>query len=101
MVASVVKLCHTSGRALYVLVQLASIKLCGVAALFNCQLLSEVTQPSESRLNRCDNLLLQLIESGCLCLSPIWQLYPFPNDNDVPFKKNREKTAVRKLTTVH
>ena len=47
MVASALKLHRTSGRALYVLVQLASIKLCGVVALFNCQLLSEV-KPRES-----------------------------------------------------
>ena len=82
------KLCRTSGRALYVSAQLASIKLCDMAARFNCQLLSEVTQ---------------LIESGYLCLSPVQQLYHLANDNDATFKKNREKTAVglRKLTTVH
>ena len=64
MVTCAVKLRCTSGRVLYASVQLASIKLCDMAALFNCQLLSEVTQPSESHLNRCDNLSLQLIESG-------------------------------------
>ena len=41
-----------------------------MAALFNCQLLSEVTQ---------------LIESGYLCRSTVWHLYPFPNDNDPTF----------------
>ena len=101
MVASALKLRRTSGRALYALVQLASIKLCGVVALFNCQLLSEVTQPSESRLNRCDNLSLQLIELGYLCLSPVRQVYPFPNDNDAPFLKMNEETAVRQPTMVH
>ena len=70
MVASAVKLRRTTRRVLYVSAQLASIKLCDVAALFNCQLLSEVTQ---------------LIESGYLCLSPVWQLNPFPNDNDSTF----------------
>ena len=70
MVASAVKLRRTSGRALYASAQLALIKLCGVAALFNCRLLSEVTQ---------------IIESGYLCLSSVWQLYPFPNDNDATF----------------
>ena len=67
MVASAVKLRRTSGRALYASAQLTSIKLRDMAALLNCQLLSEVTQ---------------LIESGYLCLSPVWQLYPFPNDNE-------------------
>ena len=76
MVASAVKLRRTSGCALYASAQLASIKLCDVAALFNCQLLSEVTQ---------------LIESGYLCLSPVWQLYPYPNDNDAPFKEIEKK----------
>ena len=44
MVASAVKLRRTSDRALYASTQLASIKLCDIAALYNCQLLSKVTQ---------------------------------------------------------
>ena len=86
MVASAVKLCRTSKRALYASAQLASIKLRDMAARFNCQLLSEVTQ---------------LIESGYLCLSPVRQVYPFPNDSDASFKKIEKKTVVRKLTTMH
>ena len=76
MVASAVKLRRTSERALYASAQLASIKLCDMAAFIKCQLLSEVTQ---------------LIESGYLCLSPVWQIYPFPNDNDAPLKQIEKK----------
>ena len=84
MVASAVKLRHTSGRALYASAQLASIKLCDMAALFNCQLLSEVKKP---------------IKSGYLRLFPVWQLYPFPNDNDATFKKNQDKNRGRPTQT--
>ena len=65
MVASAVKLRRTSGR-------LNS----DMTGLVNCQLLSEV---------------MHLIDSGYLCLSPVWQLYPFTDDNDATLKKIEKK----------